>query len=94
MPVKVKLSSPFLGNNCYVGSNVKPVEITLTTGQSGVLHGLSGHFEGEEEGGILEISDNSLVNNTYASPGRRLRQGKTEPTKRVNSKIGLPAAKG
>src|SRR3954447_18295941 len=32
MPVKVKLSNPFLGSNCYIGSNSNPIQLNLITG--------------------------------------------------------------
>ena len=32
MPVKVKLSNPFLGSNCYIGSNSNPITLNLTSG--------------------------------------------------------------
>src|SRR3954453_4113542 len=32
LPVKIKLSNPFLGSNCYVGSNSNPITLALTTG--------------------------------------------------------------
>ncbi len=94
LPVKVKLINKFLGNNCYDGSNEHPIEITLTTGQSGFLHGAAGHLEGVAEGGILEIRDNSLVNNTYEAPaveGCGVNGGADEA---VNAKLGLPAGEG
>jgi hypothetical protein len=30
--VKVRLENPFLGSECYVGSNSSPVVLNLTTG--------------------------------------------------------------
>jgi hypothetical protein len=72
LATKVKLSSlsSFLGNNCHVGSNEHPIQVNLTTGQSGSLHGKLGSslFSGAE-GGWLEIEENSLVNETFLSPG-------------------------
>ena len=72
LATKVKLNSlsAFLGNNCHVGSNEHPIQVNLTTGQSGSLHGKLGSalFSGAE-GGWLEIEENSLVNQTFLSPG-------------------------
>ena len=34
LPVKIKLSNAFLGSNCYIGSNSKPVTIGFTTGET------------------------------------------------------------
>ena len=32
IPVKVKLSNPFLGSSCYIGWNSNPMTLNLTTG--------------------------------------------------------------
>ncbi len=72
LATKVKLNSlsSFLGNNCHVGSNEHPIQVNLTTGLSGALHGKAGSklFTGAE-GGWIEIEENSLVNETFLSPG-------------------------
>jgi len=69
LPVKVKLENPLLGNNCYIGSNSSPIVVPLTTGTSGSLKGKLGKIGSRAEGGILVISEDSLVNNTIAVPG-------------------------
>lgn len=69
LPVKVKLENPLLGNNCYIGSNSSPIVVPLTTGTSGSLKGKLGEINSRAEGGILVITNDSLVNNTIAVPG-------------------------
>lgn len=32
LPIKVRLDSPLLNNNCYIGSNSNPISLNLTTG--------------------------------------------------------------
>lgn len=69
LPTKVKLSSGFLGPECYVGSNSSPIVIDLVTGTSGSLKGVVGAVRENKQGNILTISGDKLVNNTYAAPG-------------------------
>jgi len=102
LPVKIKLSNTFLGENCYIGSNSSPVTIKLTTGTTSPpkpnepITGKAGKLEGNEEGTILTISENSLVNNSFAAPGANgcggLLSFLIDPA--VNLEIGLPATEG
>jgi hypothetical protein len=66
LPVKVKLSNPLLGEECYIGSNSNPVTIALTTGKSGSVTGSTGKVKVVE--GLLTDEGNSLVNNTFTAP--------------------------
>lgn len=102
LPVKVHLENPFLGSNCYIGSNASPIVIGFTTGTtappppntpiSGKLGTLS--FNPTED--ILTVSNNSLVNNSFAAPKAAGCGGVfsflVDPI--VNSKLGLPSASG
>jgi len=74
MPVKVKLSNPFLGSNCYIGSNSNPVQLNLTTGTTSPPPpntpisgnpGEGGNFEEK----ILFLKKNRLVDNSFSAPG-------------------------
>jgi hypothetical protein len=71
LPVRIHLKNPFLGNACYIGSEKEPIELHLTTGASGSLHGKVGTEETLEEKGLvsLKITNNTLVDNTFAVPG-------------------------
>jgi len=75
LPIKLKLGNPLLGEHCYGGSNRHPINIALTTGTTSPpkpnkpIKGKAGTFTTEEEGDILVISNNSLVNNSFAAPG-------------------------
>jgi hypothetical protein len=69
LPSKVKLDNAILGNNCYVGSNSKPVQIDFTTGESGALKGSVGEITFNEEFTLITISGGQLVNGTFAAPG-------------------------
>ena len=74
LPIKVHLENAFLGSNCYVGSNAHPINIELTTGTTSPpppnkpITGKVGEINGNEEFTFVEISHNSLVNNSFAAP--------------------------
>jgi hypothetical protein len=102
LPVKVHLENPFLGSACYIGSNSSPIVINLTTGTTSPpppntpITGTRGNIEVKGEGGILVLSKNSLVNNSFAAPGANgcggLFSFLIDPL--VNAKLGLPSAAG
>lgn len=97
LPAKVHLENPFLGSNCYVGSNSNPIIIPLTTGTSGSLKGTSGTFSANEEFTLLTFSGTRLVNNTFAAPeakgcGGPIVELLIDPL--VSSMAGLPAGSG
>ena len=103
LPVKVHLENPFLGSSCYLGSNTHPIVIEFTTGTTAPplpnkpIKGKKGEISVVGEGQILKISNNSLVNNTFAAPGATgcggfLIELLLDPI--INAKLGLPAAAG
>lgn len=103
MPVKVKLGNPFLGNNCYIGSNSNPIKLNLTTGTTAPpppntpISGDVGKVFETEEGNILNIHENRLVDNSFSAPGANgcgglLFSWLVDPF--VDSIVGTPAAAG
>lgn len=103
MPVKVKLSNPFLGNNCYIGSSSSPIQLNLTTGTTSPpppntpISGSPGELGVIEEGNIIVTKNNKLVDNSFAAPGANgcggiLFSWAVDPF--VNSIVGVPAAAG
>ncbi len=74
LPVKIKLDNPFLGSKCFVGSNSHPIVIDLTTGTTSPpppntpISGKVGEVKFEDEFTIVHITNNSLVNNSFAAP--------------------------
>jgi hypothetical protein len=102
LPLKVKLENPLLGSECYIGSNASPVHVELTTGTTAPplpnkpIKGKTGTVTTRAEGRILVISNNSLVNNSFAAPGVSGCGGifsfLLNPI--INAKIGLPASAG
>jgi hypothetical protein len=104
LPVRVHLKNPLLGNSCYIGSESNPVLLHLTTGTTSPpapnkpIKGAKGKFSEEEEKelSVTNISENSLVDNSYSAPKA---EGCGEffsfiidPI--VNSKLSLPSASG
>lgn len=102
MPVKVKLSNPFLGSNCYIGSNSNPVNLNLTTGTTAPpppnapISGTPGEGGNIDEGKILFFKKNKLVDNSFAAPGANgcggLFSFLIDPF--VESIVGVPSAAG
>jgi hypothetical protein len=102
MPVKVKLSNPFLGSNCYIGSNSSPITLKLTTGTTAPpppntpISGSPGMFEEKEGGALIIDRNNKLVDNAFAVPGANgcggLFSFLIDPF--VDSIVGLPSAAG
>jgi hypothetical protein len=103
MPVKVKLSNPFLGSNCYIGSNSNPLKLNLTTGTTSPpppnspISGNPGELAVIEEGNIIATKNNKLVDNSFAASGANgcggiLFSWAVDPF--VNSIVGVPSAAG
>jgi hypothetical protein len=96
LPVKIKLNNTFLGSECYIGSNASPIVINLTTGTAGSFKGNRGNLISNSDGSILTITENSLVNDTFAAPKATGCGGilslLVDPA--VNAEIGLPLASG
>jgi hypothetical protein len=102
LPAKVKLSNPFLGESCYVGSNAHPIVINLTTGTTSPpppnkpITGKVGEVVGEDGFLLIKIKNNSLVNNSFAAPGVEGCGGifsfLIDPA--VNAELGTPSPAG
>jgi hypothetical protein len=102
LPVKIKLSNPFLGSNCYIGSNTNPVVINFTTGETSPpppnepISGAAGTLTANEDFTLLTLSGGRLVNNSFAAPKAKGCGGLfsffIDPF--VDSLIGLPSPAG
>jgi hypothetical protein len=74
MPVMVHLENPFLGSKCYVGSSTSPIIWKLTSGATSppapnkTIEGSFGMASFQEEGLILHITENKLVDNAWSAP--------------------------
>jgi hypothetical protein len=102
LPVRVHLENTFLGSGCYVGSSAHPVTVALTTGTTSPpapnkpISGSPGEPEVKDEGELLILHKNSLVNNSFAAPEAEGCGGffsfLIDPA--VDAEIGLPSAAG
>jgi len=102
LPAKIKLSNPFLGSSCYVGSNSKPIVLAFTTGTTSPpppntpITGNPGTLSSNESGSIATFSGGKLVNNSFAAPGANgcggLFSFLIDPF--VNEIVGLPSPAG
>jgi hypothetical protein len=102
LPVKVKLTNTLLGEACYIGSNAEPIVLNLITGKTNPpkpnepITGNTGELTSNEEGNLLTISGNKLVDNSFAAPGVNGCGGSfssvIDPL--VNASLGLPSAAG
>ncbi len=102
LPVRIHLENPLLGNECYVGSPTSPVTFSLTTGTTSPplpnkpISGKGGEAEISEEGNLLTVTNNSLVDNSYSVPKSSGCGGVFSfiigPI--VDAKLGLPSAAG
>ena len=74
MPIKIHLENPFLGSKCYVGSESNPITWNLTSGKTSPaapntsIEGSFGQASFLEEGLILHLKENKLVDNAWSSP--------------------------
>ena len=93
LPVKIKLENPILGNNCYIGSNEKPVQLELSTGTSGALTGTPGAISFNPKGTIVTLTGIEVVDGTYALPEAKgcggVAAAYVNPL--VNALFGLPS---
>jgi hypothetical protein len=104
LPVKVHLENTFLGSECYIGSSSEPVELALTDGETSPpkpnepISGKLGHAEAHLYEGLpyLEITNNTLVNNSFSVPKASgcggIFSSLVDPL--VDSKLGLPSEAG
>ena len=104
LPIKVHLQNEQLGENCYIGSDENPIVLHLTDSYTEPpegtepIEGKRGTIVGYDKGRILELHENTLVDNTWAAPAAT--GCGTSPldeavvTAAVNANAGLPSAAG
>ena len=102
LPAKVKLSNPFLGSNCYIGSSTSPITINFTSGTTSPpppnkpISGSVGTVTENESNTKSTISGGRLVDNAFAAPGANgcggLFSFLIDPF--VNEIVGVPSAAG
>jgi hypothetical protein len=103
LPIKVHLENPFLGSSCYVGSEGSPIIWNLTSATTSPpppntpISGFGGEGEFLEEGRIVSLKNNKIVDNAWAAPGVNgcggfLIELILNPI--INAAAGLPAKAG
>jgi hypothetical protein len=102
LPVKVKLDNPFLGSECYIGSSSSPITLNLTSGKTSPpppntsISGKLGNLEFKDEFRLTEITNNTLVDNSFAVPAASGCGGVfaflIDPI--IDGKLGLPSPAG
>lgn len=96
LPVKVKLDNAILGNNCYIGSNLEPMRLELTSGTSGSLEGSFGEINFNEAFTLISETGVRLVDNLFEAPKARGCGGIfslfVDPL--VNEILGTPSGSG
>jgi hypothetical protein len=103
-PLKIKLTSPVLGEHCYIGTDSDPIRVALTEEKTdpplpnlpiqGAL-GL-GFYAEEEEAAMFVFSHNSLVDNSFVVPAASGCGGSQAPAidEIIDSKLKLPSPAG
>jgi len=102
LPTKIKLSNPFLGSNCHIGSNSSPVVLNFTSGTTSPpppnvpITGDPGEGNENESGTIVTFTGGRLVDNAFAAGGANgcggLFSFLIDPF--VNSIVGTPSPAG
>jgi hypothetical protein len=99
LPVKVHLENPLLGSTCYVGSSTTPLIWNLTSGTTESptpITGKPGFVNFKDNFEIVELTENELVDNTWAAPEATGCGGALEALidPIINLTVGLPATTG
>ncbi len=99
--MKVRLSNPLLGENCFIGSSAHPIAIPLTTGTTssplhGAIKGKPGHAHFKDEYNLVTIQEDSLVNGAFPAPQATGCGGMLAflVAPAINAELGLPVAAG
>ncbi len=94
-PVKMKLSNQFFGSECYVGSDGSPIVVEFTTGVSGELEGKAGsRLKSDRNGFIVTVETDTLVNDTFTSPGVSGCGVEGGADEAIDTALGLPSPEG
>lgn len=102
LPVKVRLGNPFLGSSCYIGSEVHPIVLNLTTGTTSPpapnkpIKGGWRTLAALEGASIITIGGTVLVDNAWASPVASGCGGAFASVVDavIDAQLGLPSAAG
>jgi hypothetical protein len=102
VPVKIQLSNPILGSNCFIGSNSNPIVLNPENSvapPNGTFDTFDANGTSDPNGAfqLLDVSGSSIVDNTFSVPaatgcGGILFSWAVDPV--VDLKEGLPSASG
>lgn len=102
LPLRVKLSNTFLGNNCYIGSSSDPLVLKLTAGTTTPpagytpMVGTTGTLRFQDRARHITATGRSLVDNNFRAPKAHGCGGifswAVDPI--LNLTVGLPANPG
>jgi|HubBroStandDraft_3_1064219.scaffolds.fasta_scaffold15301_2 hypothetical protein len=102
LPVRIKLSNQLLGEQCYIGSPTKPLVLELTDGRTSPpgpnapIAGKLGRVRFADEYEFVNITGNSLVDNSFPVPGVEGCGGPFSSVldRVIDARLGLPSAAG
>ncbi len=98
LTVRVHLMNPFLGPDCYIGSQSSPVTLELTTGTTSPpppnepIAGRVPLISSSEEGGILDLAGLVLLDNSFAVTPATGCGALMDAA--IDQKLGLPSPSG
>lgn len=98
LPVRLRLSSPFLAPDCSIGSAANPLTLALSTGVTSPpppnepLAGELGSLSSNEQGAILMVEGTVLVDNSFSVPAAS--GCGTLMDAAIDQKLGLPSPAG
>jgi hypothetical protein len=101
-PLRIKLTNPFLGENCYIGSTSDPIVVQATTGTTNPpppnkpLKGKSGFLNPTEKTALVMVEGNVDVASSFAVPMASGCGGSFAPLvdRAIDAKVGLPSPAG
>ncbi len=101
-PLKIKLTSPVLGEHCYIGTDSDPIHVALTEELTDPplpnmpIDGVFGSATFIDNGSMIELDGNSLVDNSFMVPAASGCGGSQAPAidEIIDSKLKLPSLAG
>ncbi len=99
---RMHLESSMLGKECYIGSRSNPIVLHLTTGTTSPsppnmpISGKVGRIAAKDEFELLEITNDSLVDNAFSVPGAAGCGSPSTPVVNslIDNDLGLPSPDG
>lgn len=100
--VKLHLRNPFLGDQCYIGSDSNPITLNLTSGETNPpapnkpISGKVGDLRLKDAAELAEDPGNVLVDNTFSAPRATGCGGfySLAVDSAIDAKLGLPSPAG